>query len=527
MRSNRPSSDAERRYAFGFWLVLAGLTAVRLTVAAQVGLSADEAHYLMYARRLAWGYVDHPPAIAFLIRATTFAGESPFFVRLGGILCSALSFVLFRRLALLFFGRARLAFWGLVLVHLMPYTHALSISAVPDAPLNMFWCGALLSFALAVRRGAWRWWFLTGLCFGGALLSKYHAALLPVCFLGYMGCSRAARVWLRRPQPYVAAALGLLVFLPNVLWNAAHGWVSYAFQLSHGGGSGQFDVWKVLNVLGGQLLAASPLVPILFACALITVARGRPVREAHGYLLWCCLPVFAFFGIIGLVGKILPHWPFVGWWSGSLFLAHVCVTQTERAHRARTRWRGACLAGSILGLAMSVFMYVAVAWPVLEPLHNGARRLSLRLHRVWPGLRPLPAFDPKYDLSNDLYGWDQAAACVNRALADMPDQARTFVFCHRFYSTSQLNVFLWPGTQVTSLRKGMSQYRLWFDAQTHQGWDALFVDEGHVTRGVARYQALFERIDPVPAPVRISRRGRPARDLRIYRCYGFRGRYEN
>ena len=50
---------------------LAGLTALRLLVAATVPLSPDEAYYFVWSRALAAGYLDHPPMVALWIRAGT------------------------------------------------------------------------------------------------------------------------------------------------------------------------------------------------------------------------------------------------------------------------------------------------------------------------------------------------------------------------------------------------------------------------------------------------------------------------
>jgi 4-amino-4-deoxy-L-arabinose transferase-like glycosyltransferase len=69
------------------WLILLLATALRLLIAAQIPLVDDEAYYWTWSQRLAWGYTDHPPAIAALIRVTTtILGRSSLAVRAGPIL---------------------------------------------------------------------------------------------------------------------------------------------------------------------------------------------------------------------------------------------------------------------------------------------------------------------------------------------------------------------------------------------------------------------------------------------------------
>ena len=53
-------------YRTSFWCLLAAFTVFRLMMINIFGLGVDESHYLLYARKLAWGYFDHPPMVAFL-----------------------------------------------------------------------------------------------------------------------------------------------------------------------------------------------------------------------------------------------------------------------------------------------------------------------------------------------------------------------------------------------------------------------------------------------------------------------------
>ena len=65
------------------------LLVVRAVFAALLPLSADEAYYWLWSKHLAAGYFDHPPAIAWLIRAgTALFGDTPFGVRFAGVLLS-------------------------------------------------------------------------------------------------------------------------------------------------------------------------------------------------------------------------------------------------------------------------------------------------------------------------------------------------------------------------------------------------------------------------------------------------------
>jgi hypothetical protein len=88
-------------------------------------------------------------------------------------------------------------------------------------------------------------------------------------------------------------------------------------------------------------------------------------------------------------------------------------------------------------------------------------------------------------------------------------------------------VYLHPDTVVTSLHSKLDQYRLWFAATEHTGWDALLVvDHRRHLKRARRYRPLFEKMDPQPEAIQIRRNGRLAQDLMVYKYYGFRGRFE-
>ena len=80
---------ADRRVVFPLAAV-AVLIVLRGVLSAFLPLSFDEAYYWMWSKHLAWGYYDHPPMVAFMIRAGTMLfGDTSFGVRAGALLLSA------------------------------------------------------------------------------------------------------------------------------------------------------------------------------------------------------------------------------------------------------------------------------------------------------------------------------------------------------------------------------------------------------------------------------------------------------
>ena len=517
---------SQATYRTLFWLFITAITVFRLFFADKFGLGVDESHYLLYARHLAWGYFDHPPMVAFLAALTTLFGESVFWVRLGPIICSTISLIILRYLALELYRDERVAFGSAILLQLMPYQHLLMVGLLPDATLNLFWCGTLLSVWQAAKAGKWLLWILTGLLFGGALLSKYHGVLLAGCVLGYFITSSNHRFWLAKIQPYLAAMIGLAVFVPNILWNFKHDWISYSYQLGHGSGDG-FSFAKFLLAIGGQFGVWSPVIFALLIAAITVQLRQKKMSDADRFIVWTSIPIFIFFCLAGLTSKILPHWTSVGWWTGSIAVSVVMLRKVSRQNTSAKRWRRWSAAAALTGLVMSSLLYIALIWPIATQVYTWGRDISLSLNRKFPAVEPLKPYETGYDISNDLFGWEQIANRVEAIRVQMPLPHKTFVFCHRFFMTSQLAVYLSPGTVATSLHHKFNQYRFWFSADTHAGWDALFVvdQKRHRSRAV-RYRPLFAGMDADPVQIRIFRDGQPAHELAVYKYYGFKGEYE-
>lgn len=273
--ANPPGSNAARWRlaaigAVGFSVVL------RLLFLGRVELMPQEAYYWDYARHLDIGYLDHPPMVAWLIWiGTSLFGNNEFGVRIAAWLCwGATAFFSFRLTRNLCGGPA--AFVSLLLVAALPFYFATGLVMTPDAPLTACWAGTLYFLERALLGGERRAWWGVGLCIGLGLLSKYTIALLAPAALLFMLLEPRARVWFRRPEPYLAAALALVLFSPVILWNMEHGLASFAFQSTRRiEGAVRFSLPELLLGIVG-LLTPTGLVAALTAPWL----HARGVRPA-------------------------------------------------------------------------------------------------------------------------------------------------------------------------------------------------------------------------------------------------------
>ena len=281
---------------------------VRGIVLAATPLSFDEAYYWLWSKHLAAGYLDHPPLIAFLIRAgTALFGDTSTGVRAFTWLLSAAATWAVWRTAMTFDGNSRIAAIAALMFNVMPMIAVEAGVATPDAPQIAAAAFMLLFLAKLRQTGDGRWWIAVGIAAGFALLAKYTAFFLGAGILFWLLVAQKQRHWFVSVWPYLGAAIALLMFAPVVVWNAQHGWISFAMQFGRTA-SGSFTLRYIGEFLGGQLLLASPFIAALAVAGAATAFRRF---QDAGLLLPACLvaPATAYFLMHSLHDRVQGNWP--------------------------------------------------------------------------------------------------------------------------------------------------------------------------------------------------------------------------
>lgn len=282
--------------AFSFPVFLAIWVLLNLLQAAFTQLDPDEAYYWVYAQQLDWGYFDHPPAAAFLIRLGTFLLPGTLGIRFFIVLANALTFVVIWDLA----GRPRQGRAVYVLVSLllaMPFLHLYGFIATADAPLMLF--SALFFW------GYHRFWnhpnftnaLAWALIMAALLYSKYHGILL--IFFTVVSNLKL----FRKPWFYAAGLMGALLFAPHLYWQYRQDFPSFRYHLK-----GRDDVYELkytLNYLLNQLLIFSPfLVP-----SIVLAWIKLPVQDIlQRSFRWVLAGFWLFFLWSTSKGHVEPQW---------------------------------------------------------------------------------------------------------------------------------------------------------------------------------------------------------------------------
>ena len=297
----------------GLALALVGLVTLwRLVLLALTppNLSFDEAQYWEWAQTIQLGYYSKPPMVAWAIAATTaLFGDGEGAVKLSSTLAHSVTALFLFAVGRELFDR-RVGGWAALGWISLPAVSLSSVMVTTDPLLLSFWSAALFCLVKAERRGAGvnGWWLGLGLALGLGLLSKYAMAFFLLGMALWLVLEPEARRLLRGGGLWLALALGLLVYAPNGLWNAANGFVSYAHTRDNANLGGKlFNFSKLGEFVGGQFGVAGPI--LMGAMVVALVAALRPGADRRMRLLAAfTLPVLAVMTVESFLSRANANW---------------------------------------------------------------------------------------------------------------------------------------------------------------------------------------------------------------------------
>lgn len=246
------------------WVIAALFVALELAVSSRYGFLQDEMYFIVAGHHLAFGYVDQPPLTPLVNRATTgFLGVNPTAVRIVPALAGGLVVVAAAKFAALF-GAGR---FGQVVAALVtacsPLVLALAHLGITEVLDLLAWTSVLLCVVLALWRHQPWWWLGAGVAAGLGLEANNLMLLLLITLAVGIVCSQYRPV-LRTRWPWIGASIAAVIWAPDVIWQAAHGWPLLAMASAlHQSGSTPSDY--AVGVLDQLAFAGLLVIPLVIA----------------------------------------------------------------------------------------------------------------------------------------------------------------------------------------------------------------------------------------------------------------------
>lgn len=371
--------------------------ALHLFTNGQFGYHRDELYYMACSEHLDFGYVDHPPLIAFLARFWIgIFGNSLFSIRFLPAVAGAAIVFLTGFIVRQFGGKIFAVIMACLSVIIAPVflsTDRLFTTNVFD---QLFWTLSIFLIIKILKYDKPKYWIGVGLVIGLGLLNK-HSVIFLIMGLAAGLLLTSNRRYFRNKYLWIGAGLGLLIFAPNLIWEIKYGWPTIEFLREA----------EINRVMGGSLLgfirqvvfSYHPLTLPLWAAGiyfLLFSKEGRRYRPL-GILFVSIMAIFA-------VQKskdyyLAPAFPMM-WASGAVLLESLI-------RNAKFRLLRPAIAGIL------IFGGAALA-PLSIPILSFDKTVEY-CEYIQGGLHPV---------YSDMLGWENMVKTVARVYGSLPDNKK-------------------------------------------------------------------------------------------------------
>jgi 4-amino-4-deoxy-L-arabinose transferase-like glycosyltransferase len=352
----------------GVIALIAAMTLLRGLYAGFTDLRTDEAYYWTWSKENALSFLDHPPMVAWFVRAgTAIFGDTSFGARFSGIVAMLLTQGLLADIVWRVTRDVRAVIIVVAMMEASLYYGLLMTKVSPDVPLVLFVTAMAWALVRLAESGDGRWWLAAGVFAGLAELSKFTIVLLLPAVLAFLWVPAWRGRWLRSPYPWAAAVIAILLFTPVLVWNMQHDWASFRFQAVRATAAHPWSISTLGEFIGMQFgLVGFVLLPVVLTGVALTAWRGFRRNEAVAILLSTAVIVpFLYFLWKSLSLRVGDTWPTFIWPIGFAAAAINLSMLRQEGWRSSFvamsfRWAKIAIVSGI-AFVVAVFFYYMVA----------------------------------------------------------------------------------------------------------------------------------------------------------------------
>jgi hypothetical protein len=386
----------------------------------------DEFLYLAEGKHLDWGYMEVPPVLSVFAWLVHLTGGGEFWIKFWPNLIGGCCWLLVGRTILDFKGQKFALFMGFIPFVFGAYLRVFHLFQ-PNFIEIFFW--TLIGFCLIrfISTAKTKWLYFFGISLGLGMMSKYTVAFYTISLLGGLLLTKQRSILLN-PHFYGAAAISLLIFLPNFIWQYQHNFpvITHMNELKETqlqyNQTGEFITSQFMMNLPGVFVWLAGLIFLMLS------PNGRPFRF-YGWAFF--IVVFLMLYFKGKGYYILGIYP---------LLFAFGATWLEKLTLVSWRWtRYAMVVFAIATGLVAVPILLPVAKPDSLVKYYDAIGSYKAGDYKWEDLKrhPLPQ-----DFA-DMMGWKELTAMTARAYAGIPEpqKARTIVIGSSYAFAGALNYY--------------------------------------------------------------------------------------
>lgn len=267
-----------------FWVVLNIVTAIRTE------LYADEAYYWMYSQFLDWGYFDHPPGVALVIKLGEFFGKNEFGVRIANILITATSIALIYRET-----KPKNVLIYCLTVFSFLVLHLIGFLSLPDGPFFLSGILFLLAYKKFLKNMSLKNQFMLALTAALMIYCKYHGFVVILFTLA------SNLALFKKYQTYIVAIIAFTLISPHVYWQVTNDFPSLSYHLADRAAP-EYSINQTLEFLFGNLPFLGGLVAVIL---FIAAFYFKPTDKWEKAMKWNLFGMFIFFLLITFKGQFI------------------------------------------------------------------------------------------------------------------------------------------------------------------------------------------------------------------------------
>jgi len=464
-----------RGVAVGGIALLAGLAVARVLLHAfgvqQYGFFRDELYYIACSHHLAWGYIDQPPLIALVAWvARHVVGDSLVGYRILPALAGGATVFFTGQLARELGGNRLAQFVAAATILLAPLLLAFNSFLSMNAFEPLFWIVCAWLAVRVVKGESPKLMLLFGAVAGVGLENKH--TMLVFLFAVVAGLALSSQFRSDRssliPSKWIwlGALAALALFLPNLIWEARHGWP----QIEVVRNAQQFKNVEVspLRFLGEQILFMQPFaLPIWLGglCWYLFAQKGKRFR----FLGWAYLIVVGIF--IALHGKSYYAAPIYPVMAAAGGVAFEQFTSRWNRRWLRVTYPAVLILGGLATLPFGV--------PLL-PVDAFIRYSQTVSYGRWVKTeRDATAALPQ--IYADMFGWEHMATTIAGVYHDLPraEQANCAILAGNYGEAGAID-FYGAKLGLPGAISGHNNYFLWGPQGYSGGCVILFGERADV-----------------------------------------------
>jgi len=353
------------------WLLALALFLLHMFTNHQYGFHQDELVVLDNANNLDWGFVEYPPLTPFLARMElALFGLSLVSARTFAALAHSLVLVLTGLMARELGGKPVTQIQSALAAAIAPIA-LIQGSLIQYVTFDFLWSVLIAYLVIRLLKSEDpRSWIPMGVVIGLGIMTKYTMVMFVAGLVGGVLLTDARR-YLKSPWLWGGAAISLLIFLPNLIWQIRHSFISLDFLSSIHGRDveiGRADGY----ILEQFLFCSNPFVIPFWMAGLIYFFRNETGKRYRMIGWMYVIPFLIYLITQGRSYYLAPAYPMlisagaVAWqgWIDRM------STQAARFVKGIT-WAGIGIGAVISGaLALPIAPINSPLWDITSEVHD-------------------------------------------------------------------------------------------------------------------------------------------------------------